>query len=106
MRELLKEGKLTGCIKSLKATIETNDSVLLMESIYKHLLPLATTCILEVLTGIGFFMQKKGEYIDHFAFCIENLFLQVDELGYKSIGDLKLAFCQRGVIQGAYHKHK
>ena len=50
MRQLLLDAKLTDSIKSLKATIETNDGVLLMESIYKHLLPLATTRVLDVLT--------------------------------------------------------
>ena len=43
MRQLLLDAKLTDSIKSLKATIETNDGVLLMESIFEHLLPLATT---------------------------------------------------------------
>ena len=43
MRQLLTDAKLTDSIKSLKATIETNGGVLLMENIYEHLLPLATT---------------------------------------------------------------
>ena len=77
-----------------------------MNSIHEHLLPLATTRILEVLTEIGLCMQKNGESVDHFVSCMENLFLQVDKLGYKSVKDLKLAFCQRGILQGAYHKHK
>ena len=51
--QLLKEAKLTNYFKSLKATIETNDGVLLMDSTYKHLQPLATNKILEVLTEIG-----------------------------------------------------
>ena len=105
MRQLLKDAKLTDCIKSLKATIETNDGVLLMDSIHDHLLPLATTRILEVLTEIGLCIQKNGKSVDHFSSRMENLFLQVDKLGYKSVKDLKLAFCQRGIIQGAYHKH-
>ena len=105
MRQLLKNAKLTDCITSLKATIETNDGVLLMDSIHEHLLLLATTCILEVFTEIGLCMQKNGESVDHFASCIENLFLQVDKLGYKSVKDLKLAFCKRGILQGAYHKY-
>ena len=91
--------------QSLKAKIETNDGVLLMDSIYEHLLPLATICILEVLAEIGLCLQKNGESVDHFASRMENLFLQVDKLGYKSVKDLKLAFCQRGILQGAYHKH-
>ena len=77
--------------------------VLLMNSIYEHLLPLATTRILEVLTEIGHCMQKNGESVDHFASWMENLFLQVEKLGYKSVKDLKLVFCQRGVLQGAYY---
>ena len=105
MRQLLKEAKLTDCIKSLKETIETNVGVLLMDGIYEHLLPLATTRILEVLTEIGLCLQKNGESIDHFASLMENLFLQADKLGYKSVEDLKLAFCQRGFLQSAYHKH-
>ena len=106
LRQLLKDAKLTYCIKSPKATIETNDGVLLMDSIYEHLLPLAITRILEVLTEIGLCMQKNGESVDHFSSCMEQLFLQVDKLGYKSVKDLKLAFCQRGILQGAYHKQK
>ena len=106
MRQLLTNAKLTDSIKPLKATIETNDDVLLMESIYKHLLPLATTCVLDVLTEIGLCIQKNGESVDHFASRMENLFLQVDKLGYKSVKELKLAYCQRGILQGAYHKHK
>ena len=35
----------------------------------------------------------------------EDLFLQVEKLGYKFVKDLKIAFCQRGILQGAYHKH-
>lgn len=105
MRQLLKNAKLTDCIKSLKATIKTNDGVLLMDSIYEHLLPLATTRILEVLTEISLCMQKNGELVDHFASRMENLFLQVHKLGYKSAKNLKLAFCQQGILQGAYHKH-
>ena len=76
MCQLLKEAKLTDCIKSLQATIETNDGVLLMDSIYKHLLPLVTTRILEVLTEIGFCMQKNGESVDHFASCMEIYFFK------------------------------
>ena len=76
-----------------------------MDSIYEHLLPLATTRILEVLTENGHYMQKNRESVDHFASCIENLFLQVEKLGYKSVKDFKLPFCQRGILQGAYHKH-
>ena len=72
MHQLLKNAKLTDSIKSLKATIETNDGVLLMDSIYKLLLPLGTTRILEVLTKIGHCMQKNGESVDHFAFWMEN----------------------------------
>ena len=105
MRQLLKEAKLTDCIKSLKATIETNDGVLLMDSIYEHLLPLATTRILEVLTEIGLCLQKNEELVDHFASWMENQFLQVDKLGYKSVKDLKLAFSQWGILQGVYYKH-
>ena len=45
IRQLLKDTKFTDCIKLLKATIETNDGILLMDSIYEHLLPLATTRI-------------------------------------------------------------
>ena len=56
MRQLLKNAGLTDVIKSLKATIETNDGILLMNSIHEHLLPLATTCILEVLTEVGLCM--------------------------------------------------
>ena len=85
MHQLLKDAKLTDSVKSLKATIETNVGVLLMDSIYEHLLPLATTRILEVLTKIGHCMQKNGESIDHFASCMENLFFQVEKLGYKSV---------------------
>ena len=59
MRHLLTNAKLTNSIKSLKAPIETNDGVLLMESIYEHLLSLATTCVLDVLTEIGLCIQKK-----------------------------------------------
>ena len=70
MRQLLKEIKLTDCIKSPKATIETNDGVLLMDSIHDHLLPLATTRILRVLTKIGLCLQKNGESVDHFASCM------------------------------------
>ena len=102
MRQLLKEAKLTDCIKSFKATIETNDGALMMESIYKHLLLLATTRILEVLTEIGHCMQKNEEYVDHFASRMENMYLQVEKLGYKLVEDLKVAFCQRGILQGAY----
>ena len=105
MQHLLKNKKLTDCIKSLKATIKTNDGVLLMDSIHKNLLSLATTRILEVLTEIGLCMQKNGELVDHFGSREENLFLQVDKLRYKSVKDLKLAFCQREILQGAYHKH-
>ena len=105
MRQLLNDAKLTDCIKSLKATIETNDGVLLMDSIYEYLLPLATIRILEVLTEIGHCMQKNGESVDHFASRMENLFLQVEKLGYQTVKDLKLAFCQRGILQGVYHKH-
>lgn len=43
--------------------------------------------------------------VDHFASQMENLFLQLDKMGYKTVKDLKLAFCQRGILQGAYHKH-
>ena len=53
MRQLLTDAKLTDSIKSLKATIETNDCVLLMKSIFEHLLPLATTQVLDILTEIG-----------------------------------------------------
>ena len=81
MHQLLKNAKLTDSIKSLKATIETNDGVLLMNSIYKHLLPLATTRILEVLTEIGHCIQKNGESVDHFASQIENLFLLSRKVG-------------------------
>ena len=102
----MKEAKFTNCIKSLKAKVETNDGVFLMDSIYEHLLPLATTRILEVLTEIRLCMQKNGESTNHFASRMENLFLQVNKLGYKSVEDLKLAFCQRGILQSAYHKHK
>ena len=56
MRQLLNNAGLTHVIKSLKATIETNDGILLMNSIHEHLLPLATTRILEVLTEIGLCM--------------------------------------------------
>ena len=74
MCQLLKETKLIDCIKSLKATVETNDGVLLMDSIYEHFLPLATIRMLEVLTEIGLCMQKNGESVDHFASHMENLF--------------------------------
>ena len=67
MRQLLTDAKLTDSIKSLKATIETNDGVLLMRSIFEHLLPLATTRVLDVLTEIGHCIQKNGEYVDHFC---------------------------------------
>ena len=50
-------------------------------------------------------MQKNGESVDHFVSWMEILFLQVDKLGYESVKDLKLAFCQRGILQGAYHIH-
>ena len=60
MRQLLKNAGLTDVIKSLKAAIATNDGVLLMNSIHKHLLPLATTCILEVFTEVGLCLQKNG----------------------------------------------
>ena len=106
MCQLLVDAKLTDGIKSLKATIETNDDVLLMESIFEHLLPLATTRVLDVLTEIGNCVQKNGESVDHFASRMENLFLQIEKLGYKSVEALKLAYCQRGILQGAYHKHK
>ena len=106
MRQLLTDAKLTDSIKSLKATIETNDGVLLIENIFEHLLPLATTRVLDVLTEIGHCMQKNGESVDHFASQMENLFLQIKKLGYKSVKDLKLAYCQRRILQGAYHKHK
>ena len=43
IRQLLTDAKLTDSIKLLKATIKTNDGVLLMESIFKNLRPLATT---------------------------------------------------------------
>ena len=103
IRQLLKDAKLTDSIKSLKAKTKTNDGVLLMDSIYKYLLPLATTRILEVFTEIGHCMQMNGESVDHFASQMDNLFLQVEKLGYKSVKDLKLVFCQRGVLQGAYY---
>ena len=77
-----------------------------MNSIYEKLLSLATTRILEVLTKISLCMQKNRESENHFASCMENLFLQVDKLGYKSVEDFKLDFCQLGIFQGAYHKHK
>ena len=67
MHQLLKDTKLTDGIKSLKAPIETNDGVHLIDSIYNHLLPLATTRILEVPTEIGHCMQKNGEYVGHFV---------------------------------------
>ena len=56
MRELLKNAKLIDCINSLKESFETNDGVLLMDSICEHLLPLATTRILEILIKIGLCM--------------------------------------------------
>ena len=37
---------------------------------------------------------------------MENLFLQIDKLRYNSVKELKLTYCQRGILQGAYHKHK
>ena len=101
MRQLLKEAKLIDSIKSLAATIETNDGVLLMDSIYKHLLPLATTCILEVP-----FACKRIENLSIILFPVWKIFLVVDKLRYKLVEDLKLAFCQRGILQGAYHKRK
>ena len=76
-----------------------------MNIIHEHLLPVATTRILEVLTEVGLCLQKNGELVDHFASQMENLFLQLDKMGYKTVKDLKLAFCQRGILQGAYHKH-
>ena len=94
MRPLLKNAGLTDVIKSLKSAIATNDGALLMNSIHKHFLPLATTSILEVLTELGLCLQKNGESVDHFASRLENLFLQVDKMGYKTVKDLKLAFCQ------------
>ena len=51
-------------------------------------------------------MQKNGESVDHFASRMENLLLQIEKLGYKSVKDLKLAYYQREILQGAYHKHK
>ena len=77
-----------------------------MESIYEHLLLLATTYILEVLTKISLCMQKNGESVDHFDSCLKNLFLQVNKLGYKTVDVLKLAFCHQGILHDAYHKHK
>ena len=75
--QLLREAKFTDCIKSLKTIIKSDGGVLLMESICKLLLPLATTHILEVLTKIGLCMQKNGESDNYFPFRMENLFLQV-----------------------------
>ena len=77
-----------------------------MECIFEHLLPLAITRVLDVLTEIGNCVQKNGESVDHYASQMENLFLQVEKLGYKSVESLKLAYCQRGILQGAYHKHQ
>ena len=106
MRQLLTDAKLTDSIKSLKATIETNDGVLLMESIFEYLLPLATTRVLDVLTEIGNCVQKNGKSVDHFVSQMENIFLQIEKLGYKTIEAPKLVYCQRGILQGSYHKHK
>ena len=98
MHQLLTDAKLTDRVKSLKTTIETNDGVLLMESIFEHLLLLATTRVLDVLTKIGHCMQKNGESVDHFTSRMENLFLQIEKLGYKSVEALKLAYCQCGIL--------
>ena len=75
MCQLLKDTKFTNCIRSLKATIESTDGVLLIDNIYAYFLPLATTRILKVLTEIGHCMQNNSKYIDHFASRMENLFL-------------------------------
>ena len=69
-------------------------------------LPLTQATALDILTELGACVHANGETVNRYGSRLENIFNQIDELGYKTINDLKLAFHQRRSLQDVYAQHK
>ena len=69
-------------------------------------LPLDYLQILNVLTNLGSCDQKNGETIKGYCARLENIFIQIQKMGYKDVSELHKAYTQRGVLRYAYNEHE
>ena len=81
-------------VTSLCATVTTNDSVMLLDSVQGFLLPLTDLQILDVLTNLRGCVQENGETIEGYCACFENIFIKIKKMGYMD------------VLCGAYGEHE
>ena len=99
--KLIKSG-FTSMIKEYKYLIEKGHGVTLFHTLFDDLLPQSTNKILNYNAGLGNLYQKSGGSANDFKIRSSRIWDQMETLGYDNLGDIRRAFLQNGILEGAY----
>ena len=106
LHSLLDDAGLDG-VKSVlrRDNAPLQDGTKLIHSIISELVPITATDILTVCDDLANCLHENGESVEAFETRIVHIFDRFTQAGCVTMDDLKLAFLQRGFLNGAYSEH-
>ena len=106
LTQLMHDTGHTKLLDGFKGKHKLGHGVVLINAIRNRLMSLHATAVCEVLEQLAECLQGYQETAHDYGHRLDDIFAQLNRLGYNSFKSLKTAFYQRGVLHGAYRDHK
>ena len=98
----LTKGGFTSLIKEFEHLIQKGHSVTLFFNPFDELFPQTTNKILDYIGSLGNMFQQSGETANDFKIRSSRIWEWIETLGCDNLGDIRRAFLQKGILEGAY----
>ena len=97
----LTKGGSTSLIKEFEHLIRKEHGVTLFFTLFDELLFQTTNKILDYIGSLGKMFQQSGETANDFKIQSSRIWERMETLGYNNFGDIRRAFLQKGILEGA-----